>query len=269
MNNSVCDLTDFKEAQRVVYKRVKGRELELVYCLPEQEDKPCTAVVWIHGGGLTGGRAEDYIPHCRFFAEAGIVGISVEYRLLSDEVTVEDCIADAADAVRYIRLHAGLFGIDPKRIAVVGESAGGYLATALVTVAEDSDGCSRPDAVVNCNGVVDLTGAFMYFVSPESHVRPEEAAEEVKKRAKELSPLYHVGSSLPPLLNLQGKRDRTVEPGITEAFHRAYREKGGNSEIVLWEDAAHAFLVIGYTATRRQIDRAMAEIWKFVRQEKW
>lgn len=56
---------------------------------------------------------------------------------------------------------------------------------------------------------------------------------------------------------------------MTKVFHRAYQEKGGKSEIVLWEDAAHAFLVIGYMATRGQIDRAMTQIWEFLRREEW
>lgn len=206
MSQSVCDLVDFKGERRIVYKLVQGRKLELIYCLPKPADGFHTAVVWIHGGGLTGGKAEDYIPHCCYFAERGFVGISVEYRLLSEEVAVEDCIADAADAVRFIRFHAELFGIAPQRIAVVGESAGGYLATALVTVVEDPDGCSQPDAVVNCNGVVDLTGAFLYFATKKPNARPIEATKEIKKRARDLSPLYHIEGDLPPLLNLQGER---------------------------------------------------------------
>lgn len=258
------------EIRKTEFKRVQGQGLYLLYCLPETcgrfSGTGNSAIVFLHGGGLTGGRAEDYIPHCRYFAEKGMIGISVEYRLLSKDTSLETCLDDAADAVAYIRLHWEEFGINPHRIIVVGESAGAYLALALATFwrKEEAD-CFRPDLVVNCNGVADLTGGFIYFVSPDPIERPIKTNAEMRSKAKFLSPLYNIIGKLPPLLNLQGKQDRTVLPQAAEAFHRAYLQAGGHSEIVIWEDAGHAFLVPGYTAAEAQYNRALEEIERVVR----
>lgn len=272
MHESICELLDYSGYKELIYKEINGRSLRLVYCIPDNDDRiDRDAVVWVHGGGLTGGNALDYVPHSRFMAERGIVGISVEYRLLSEGVTVESCISDVADAVIFIRSNADIFGIDPQKVVAVGESAGGYLVTALITVMKNYDENRRsiPNAVVNCNGVVDLTGDFIYFVSKTPGDRPITVTEQLMEKARKFSPIFHIGGEMPPLLNLQGEQDRTVLPQITQEFHERYTQMGGKSEIVLWRDARHAFIVTGYTATSEQIDRALSEIEKYISRKEW
>ena len=121
----------------VVVKRVNDVPVKVFYTLPsgwKKADKR-TAVVWIHGGSWTGGSAYNFFPHARYFAARGAVGFSVEYRLLKkNRTTVGDCLADCKSVIRYIREHAAELGIDPVKIIVMGDSAGGHLASCLGTI---------------------------------------------------------------------------------------------------------------------------------------
>ena len=104
------------------------------------------AVVWIHGGGLfTGDKAKGPVADLApAFAKRGFVSVSINYRLTAPRSCAAtggrtpDCFAaalvaadDAKSAVRWVRQEAGRFGVDPNRIAVAGESAGGIVATGL------------------------------------------------------------------------------------------------------------------------------------------
>ena len=123
------------------------QQLRLYLVYPElatpSERRP--AVVFLHGGGWGAGNPDQWFPQCRYFALRGLVGVSVQYRLKSDTTTVAECVTDCKSAIRYLRRNAGGLGIDPEKIVVVGESAGGHLAAALGTIeGYDEPGGSLP-----------------------------------------------------------------------------------------------------------------------------
>ncbi len=102
--------------------------------------RPSGALVWIHGGGFVTGSADAAMTLCsRFAAELGIMVISVDYRLAPEHrfpAALEDCYA----ALAWTHEQADRLGIDPTRIAVGGDSAGGGLAACLAQLAHDRGG---------------------------------------------------------------------------------------------------------------------------------
>jgi acetyl esterase len=95
-------------------------------------------LMFIHGGGMMYGDLASHDAPCRFLAEqAGVRVLAIDYRLAPEHqfpVAVEDCAA----AYRWLVAHADELGADPARLAVGGDSAGGYLAaTTAVTAAEE------------------------------------------------------------------------------------------------------------------------------------
>ena len=111
----------------------------LVYDAPERE-QPGGALLWIHGGGLVLGGPEQGHDVCtRLAEEAGVFVASVEYRLAPEHpfpAGLDDCLA----ALRWLHGQAAVLGIDPSRIAVGGDSAGGGLAAAVCQRALDDGG---------------------------------------------------------------------------------------------------------------------------------
>lgn len=102
--------------------------------------QPRGAVFEIHGGGFLLGNIEMMDPWCqRVCAELDAIVVSVEYRLAPEHpfpAGVEDCYA----ALQWTAEQAGALGIDPARIAIAGQSAGGGLAAATALLARDRGG---------------------------------------------------------------------------------------------------------------------------------
>jgi acetyl esterase/lipase len=98
------------------------------------------AVLYLHGGGMISGSVAIYEgPVSRYVSNSGVSMLAVDYRLAPKHpypVPVEDCYA----GLRWLAEHAGELGVDPTRIAVMGDSAGGGLAAAVALLARDRGG---------------------------------------------------------------------------------------------------------------------------------
>lgn len=102
-----------------------------IYYPESNNDKPLPCVVWIHGGGLTDTTIQKDYDLIRWgaarTAENGYLSVSIDYRLIN-ESPLPTAIQDCLTSIRFLKSHALEYRIDTTRIAVVGESAGGYLA---------------------------------------------------------------------------------------------------------------------------------------------
>ncbi len=118
-----------------------GRSLRLwLYETSARRDAgPTGALIWMHGGGLVAGSAaQDHALCSRIAREAGILVVSVEYRL-APEHPYPAAIDDVWAALQWIRMSAPALGVDTSRLAVGGASAGGGLAAALAQRCRDED----------------------------------------------------------------------------------------------------------------------------------
>jgi acetyl esterase/lipase len=98
---------------------------------------PGAAVLYLHGGGMILGSLDLYEPTvCEYVHATGVPMLAVEYRLAPEHphpIPVEDCFA----ALRWLFDHARELNVDPARIAVMGDSAGGGLSAAVALLARD------------------------------------------------------------------------------------------------------------------------------------
>ncbi len=100
--------------------------------------EPAPALIYYHGGGFTVGSIDTHDALCRMFARDGkCTVLSVDYRL-APEHKFPTAVDDAFDALVWLHAHAAEFGIDAKRLAVGGDSAGGTLATVCAVLARDA-----------------------------------------------------------------------------------------------------------------------------------
>src|SRR6185437_9827235 len=99
------------------------------------------AIVWVHGGGFSGGdkTSPEIVDEANTFAKQGFINISIKYRLEPGGcsaanptsgcvVAIREAMQDAQTAVRFLRTHAQKYGVDGKRIAIGGSSAGAITA---------------------------------------------------------------------------------------------------------------------------------------------
>lgn len=105
------------------------------------------AVVYFHGGGWVVGDLDTHDAVCRVLADVtGCLVVAVDYRLAPEHVfpaAVEDCVA----AYRWVQTHADRLGVEPGRVGVMGDSAGGNLAAVVAQEARDLD---VPPPVAQC-----------------------------------------------------------------------------------------------------------------------
>jgi len=212
------------------------------------------AIVFVHGGGWGAGNPDQWFSQSRYFALRGLVAASVQYRLKSETVGIADCLADCKSAIRYLRCHATELGINPDKIVVVGESAGGHLAAALGTITEfnhpedNLDIPAVPNILVLLNPITDLTTRW---------------GEGLGDKAMALSPLHHISRRTPPTLLMHGDVDRVVDLRHSQAFHERMVELGRPSRLIVLPGADHAFAVFKY-GPDAFVSRTVVEIDRFL-----
>lgn len=236
-----------KMGRDIIYRRLGHRNLSLDIFYPGKkgnEKRP--GVLLIFGGGWRSGDKTHNHAMATTLANKGYVAVSAEYRL-SPEAKYPAAVYDLKAAIRWMRHHANEYGLDTSRIAVMGCSAGGQLASLIgVTnnnsLFEDSIGdqgfSSRVQAVVNIDGIL----AFKHPESSEGVSASQWLGgswEQNPTAWKEASPLTHAGKQMSPILFVNssiprfhaGRDDLVEEMKALDIY----------SEVHTLEDTPHPF----------------------------
>ena len=222
-----------------VYAERSGTQLKAYVFSPEKKgEERRSAIVLFHGGGWAMGEPAWTFPRAQHYAERGMVAVAAQYRLSDQkEITPHEAMADARDAIRWVRSQADSLGIDPKRVAAFGWSAGGHLAACAAIFDTDASGdgaSSRPDALV--------------LVSPAVSLVADSWVQRLlmgRGSAKDISPDQHVRKGLPPTLILQGDVDTVTPVGGARRFCERMREAGNACDVHVYEGFGHLFTPAG------------------------
>ncbi|RYF23456.1 MAG: alpha/beta hydrolase [Oxalobacteraceae bacterium] len=232
--------------------------------LRPKSDKTLPAVVFITGGGFVSAVKSSYIQQRVAISEAGYVVVSIEYRV-PPNATFPGPLEDVKSAIRYLRANAAAYGVDPDRIAVMGESAGGYLAAfagvtngnALFDKGDNLDQRSDVKAVVDLYGLSDLTRVAEGFPEDiQAKHRGASAPEalwvnglalfgdggsigEHPEAATAANPIHYVTNKAPPFLLMHGDHDALVSPRQSERLHEALIASGVDSTRYVLPGAEH------------------------------
>jgi acetyl esterase/lipase len=248
--------------------------------LKPEEKRP--ALVLIHGGAWHAPGASMFYPMAKYFASRGVPTFSIDYRGIQKEtngVGVPEIVSDCRSAMRHLRAHSSEFGIDPNKIAVLGDSAGGHLAACLGTIPDPQDASgisSAANLMIPCNPIVEMGpgegntnswfrliqkgGAMERKPTPEAIVpTPEQIAV-----AKSVSPMAFVSTKSAPALVMHGLNDYIVSPEQSRQFAEKLKAAGVPVELVLIPDARHAFILPRYTASEPQVVDVITQVDRFL-----
>lgn len=240
----------FAQADAWFGNTVQDLKLDLIYPRDNTRKYPC--VVWICGGAWIQMDRSAHLAYLSVLAQQGFVVASVEYRT-SNEAKFPAPLQDVKAGIRYLRAHADRFNIDPDRIGVMGESAGGYLTcmAALATdpvydVGENLEYSSAVQAACPWYPPTDFRG-FPYSDPEQCAASPESLlmGKNVMRHPEEAlacCPVSFVTKAAPPFLIIHGENDHTVPFGQGEELHDELEKAGCDVTLLSIEDADHADL---------------------------
>ncbi len=217
LTKAIHILDNYRVVPNITYLTANNWDAKLDVYQARSATTPNPTLVYVHGGGWTGGTKETSALTFLPFLEMGWNVVNVEYRLAKISqapAAVEDCLC----ALRWIYRNAKDYNIDTARLVTMGNSAGGHLAL-MMGMVPASAGLDREcpgteelkvAAVINWYGITDvndlLAGPNMktYAVTWLGSMTNR---DEVARR---VSPLTYVRAGVPPIITIQGDADPTV-----------------------------------------------------------
>ncbi len=248
----------------VVYKQVSGQDLKLdLYYQTAKRTEKCPVVVYTHGGGWAAGNrykaaSGSFSTVFQSLLTEGFAVAPVTYRLTKPEsgVTMRDCVIDCKDAIRYLAKNSEAVGIDPMRVCVMGDSAGGHIAQMLLLASPDqltgdpllANVSYRMLAGVSWYGPCDFEKMELFNHDDRAGFRDRfaprilgEDSEPSDKlaRYREVSPINYLNKDSPPLLMIHGDKDTTIP--VKHAYHMQEKSDAieASVEIMIIKNAGH------------------------------
>jgi len=237
----------------VEYARPGGRPVLLDLHVPDGPGL-FPAAILVHGGGFDeGSKSTNVKPLFDLLANAGFAWFSIDYRM-APEFRFPQASEDVASAIRWVKANAVTYQVDATKIALIGESAGGFLVNYAGTHATKDIGVR---AVVDMYGPVDYgklaelrrdhperfnmtsinrhaaNGGGIHFFGAE------QLDEAGLAKLHAISPIFAVHKGMPPFLCIHGNKDDQVaydqSPAMCEAMHKV----GAGCELITIEGGGH------------------------------
>ncbi len=274
LQTATLQAADVTWENNVVYGKGGNDELQLDIAKPGEGSGPFPAVVFIHGGGWSGGNRAGFRGFAEQAAKRGYVGLTISYRLTQidpetkvGKVPFPAQIEDCKCAIRWLRANAAKYNVDAKHIGVGGGSAGGHLSL-LVGLTDSShklegsgghaDQSSRVQAVVNIFGPTDIKACWDTSAGARQFIQGLcGKLDDPKNTFKAASPVTYISSDDPPILTLHGSADTLVPPSQATLLDEQLKTAKVKHELVILEGEGHGFK--GEKQTQ-----AMNAMWKFL-----
>ena len=212
--------------------------------LPDAAKATGAAIVICPGGGYAHLASHEGKDYALWLNEHGIAGFVLKYRLASDGYHHPAMLQDAARAVRIVRARAGEWKIDSKQVGIMGSSAGGHLASTLLThfdagkpdAADDIERqSSRPDVGILCYAVISMTTEFTHQGSKRNLLGTNAPPE----LAREVSSELQVTKDTPPCFVWHTGEDKGVPVENALLFAGALRKAGVPLDLHVYQKGPH------------------------------
>lgn len=220
---------------------------DLTVFLPDPEKANGAAVLICPGGGYAV-LAFDHEGNAiaKWLNDNGIAGIILKYRLPSDQIMEKKSIGplqDAQEAMRTIRRNAADWKIDPKKIGVIGFSAGGHLASTLSThynekVYQVKDNASaRPDFSVLIYPVVSFDTTITHMGSRNNLIGTNPAESEARHFSNELQ----ITADTPPAFLVHSADDKAVPVMNSIGYFKGLQKNNISTELHVFQKGGHGY----------------------------
>lgn len=216
-------------------------------------EAPRPVALLVHGGGWHLGGRSDMHGLAEALACLGYVSATIDYRLVPSGASFPDPVLDVIAAVQYARKHSDRYGIDPGRVALIGESSGGHLCL-LVAYAHElflSESGLNPypgvsadvQAVVSLHGPTDMARLYHSnrFGPPPLSVIGfmGDAPDDMPEVYAKASPVTYARAGVPPTLLIHGNKDGLVPYSQSAVLYERLRAAGAPCRLATLPGASH------------------------------
>lgn len=256
-------LVPYTSTEDVVYGQKEGMGLTFDVLQPEQNRKGI-GIVLVSSGSWKSGKSnlpEEVAARRRDHWGMGLLSngftLFVVRHGSGPRFQIPEMIEDIRRSVRFIRLHAADYSIDPDRIGITSGSSGGHLALMVATTGDDGDSGSkdpveriscRTQAIVSWFPPADLINWGMKNgykmidkVRPEMFKDMFGTVTDLTTQLESISPIYFVTADDPPLLLIHGDKDSTVPLQQSEVLKAKYEEAGLEVKLIVEPGGAHTY----------------------------
>ena len=250
--------TNFTRTEDVIYGRKDGMALTLDVFQPKTPNGVGLILV-VSGGWFSSHEGINLVSY-QPFLNRGYTVFAVVHGS-QPRFIIPEAMQDMHRAVRFIRHNAKRYGIDPKRLGVIGGSAGGHLSLVLGTQAgsdakvDTQDPVNLESSAVQCVACFFPPTDFLNYGGPgeqgigtgrlkdfHSAFGPLADTEEGRQKlGHAISPIYFVTSNLPPTLIIHGDADQLVPIQQSETFVKRAKEAGANAKLIVKPGLGHGW----------------------------
>lgn len=224
--------------QDIEFARAGDVSLTLDAYAPEATG-PFATCILVHGGGFTKGDKHSFIkPLFEPLSKAGFVWFTINYRL-APQHQWPACVEDVNSAIKWVKAHAADYKVDVNRIALIGESAGGYLVSAAGVTANDE---TRVAAVVPFYAPHDLVMQVKLrgeLGNLAGLIGMTELNDAAWTKLAMISPINQIRSGLPPFLQIHGDKDEKVPLTQSVNFEARMKAAGNKCETIVIPGGSH------------------------------
>ena len=236
-----------------------GPRQKLDVYAPRDAQAALPVIVWFYGGSWSSGDRGDYGFVGDAFASRGFVTVIPDYRVAPD--VFPSFVEDGALTVRWVQDHVAQYGGDPRRVVIVGHSAGAYTAVMLALDAHylrDAGANAR-----NVRGVAGLAGPYDFY---PYDVPSTIAAFGGAPDPQLTQPVHFARGDAPPLLLLWGERDELVGRRNLLNLSVALRAHGGQVDTKIYPRVAHVGLMLALSRPLRGQAPVLDDVTAFARR---
>jgi acetyl esterase/lipase len=221
---------------------------------------PAPIVVFFYGGSWQGGSKDVYPFVAEALASKGFLTVIPDYRVYP-EVMFPAFVQDAAAVVRWAHDNAAALGADPRRIYLMGHSAGAHIAVLLTLDPRylRAVGLDRSDV----RATVGLAGPYDFL---PFHSRTIRALFGPSDGWPDTQPINFVDGREPPLLLLSGAWDTTVSPGNTRRLIARVCQRGGNARATIYPGIGHGLILGALSRPLRPILPVFGDVTRFLQE---
>lgn len=236
----LCATSAFAELKTdIEFAKVGDVSLTLDVYVPEG-DGPFPTCILVHGGGFMRGTKTSFInPLFEPLSKAGFTWFTINYRLAPTN-KFPACIEDTETAIRWVKAHAKEYKVDPKRIALIGESAGGHIVSFVGAKAQaDTAVAAVVPFYAPHDLVLQVESRKALGPSMEALFGLKELNDDARKVLKNGSPTTYLRKGMPPYLLLHGTKDEQVPYAQSVKFQEQMKALGNTCDFITIENGIH------------------------------